>query len=292
LLSRVVDGLTAGNIAILYASVLDHFPRAEWARRFAYLSTATGAGILLGLVCSSIVAARGLPPAAAVGLALTLLSLVVTWRLLPETRRRPSTSPFAAWRQAAVGDVSRQLRRTALAVLLSTLAQTAFLLALPLYLARVLGYQEQEATLLIAGLFVLAAVFQMAALPRMAHRLGEWRAAVTGFGAVAVGGAGLALSASLVHVGLSGGVMMLGIATLASTLPALLGVTNRALDEGALMGLNQAVVSVGQMLGPLLGYGALLLPTTLGYGAVSVLLALSGVVVLRGVRVEAGDASS
>jgi hypothetical protein len=52
--------------------------------------------------------------------------------------------------------------------------------------------------------------------------------------------------------------------TVASTLPALLGATNRILDEGALMRVTQSVVSIGQMLGPLLGYGALLVPPPRG----------------------------
>src|SRR5204862_3533542 len=97
----------------------------------------------------------GLAGAAGIALLLTALSLLLTWRYLPETRQRAATvSALAAWRHAAVSGKSGQLRHTLGAVLLGTLVQASFLLALPLYLERRLGYFEDAATPFIAGLFV------------------------------------------------------------------------------------------------------------------------------------------
>jgi hypothetical protein len=87
-------------------------------------------------------------------------------------------------------------------------------------------------------------------------------------------------------VGTGATLLIWGIAVLSASLPALLGARNRALDEGALMGLNQSVVSLGQMIGPLLGYGALALSST-GYGIVAVLLAIAGLATLLSVPREA-----
>jgi DHA1 family tetracycline resistance protein-like MFS transporter len=276
LLSRVVDGLTAGNISILYAAVLDHFPRNSWGQRFAYLSTATGGGILLGLVSSSLVARLGLAAAAGLALALTGLSLILTWRLLPETRHGRSTvSVVEAWRRVTANNQRGILGRVELGVLLSTLAQTAFLLALPLYLAALLGYQEEDATRFIAALFIAAAIFQVIVVPRLVERVAEREAALVGFGLVAGGGAIVAIATNLPVVGIGATLLIWGIAILSASLPALLGARNTALDEGALMGLNQSVVSLGQMIGPLLGYGALALSTA-GYGGMAILLALAG----------------
>jgi MFS family permease len=287
LLSRVVDGLTAGNVSILYAAVLDHFPRHSWGRRFAYLSTATGGGILLGLVSSSLVARLGLAAAAGLALVLTGISLILTWRLLPETRHgRPTVSVVEAWRRVTASNQRGILGRVELGVLLSTLAQTAFLLALPLYLARLLRYQEEEATRFIAALFIAAAIFQVIVVPRLIERVAEREAALVGFGLVAVGGAIVATAMSLPLVGIGTTLLIWGIAILSASLPALLGARNRALDEGALMGLNQSVVSLGQMIGPLLGYGALALSTA-GYGGVTILLAVAGLAATLAVPREA-----
>jgi MFS family permease len=288
LASRTIDGLTAGNIAILYAAVLDHFPRHEWARRFAYLATATGAGILGGLLVSAAVAAHGIGLAASIGVALAGLSMLVTWLGLPTTQRARTVSPLVAWRATATDPAARPLRRTALAVLVATLAQTAFLLALPIFLARQLDVDEQGATLVIASLFAGAALFQVGVLPRLVQRIGEVRTALGGFGAVVAGGGGLSLSNGLGQILLGAGIVMLGVAALAATLPALLGGSNRVLDEGALMGLNQAVVSVGQMLGPVLGYAALTLPTSPAYGLLCALLGGAGLLALRRAHLAGG----
>ena len=287
LTSRIVDGLTAGNISILYSAVLDHFPRSEWVRRFAYLSTATGLGILLGLIVSSVVVRLGLAGAAGIALLLTALSLLLTWRYLPETRQRAATvSALAAWRHATVSGKSGQLRHTLGAVLLGTLVQASFLLALPLYLERRLGYFEDAATPFIAGLFVLAALFQSLAVARIVARLGERRAASAAFALIAMGSLILALASGFIGVVIGGGVVMLGIATLAPTLPSLLGASTPDLGAGSLMGLNQATVSLGQMLGPLLGYGALTLAEAAGYGIVNLALALVGLAVVATLRSE------
>ncbi len=288
LASRIVDGVTAGNISILYSAVLDHFPSADWSRRFAYLSTATGLGILLGLIVSSVVVRIGLPGAATVALLLTGLSLLVTWRVLPETSQRVERiSARRAWKNAALTGEGARLRHTMVVVLFGTLLQAAFLLALPLYLERILGYTEQSATPFIAALFVLAAVFQTLAVPRMVDWLGDRASALLGFAVTAAGALALGLVDSFAGVAVGASLVILGIAALAPTLPSLLGGAAPSLGGGALMGLNQSTVSLGQIIGPLLGYGALTVAAGGGYGAVNVALALGGLAALAALRSEA-----
>src|SRR5256714_1786869 len=147
-LSRVVDGVTAGNISTAYAVVLDRFRPQEWAARFAVLGSATGAGIVFGLLTSSLLASGGLRAGALVAFALAALTAVGTYVLLPETRKvggaREERIPL---RNAFATGGRSSLRRTVAAALISMVMQAAFLVALPLYLMRTLGY----AALGIAG---------------------------------------------------------------------------------------------------------------------------------------------
>ena len=73
---------------------------------------------------------------------------------------------------------------------------------------------------------------------------------------------------------------MWGTVILGPALTALLASTNRMLNEGMIMGIDQSVSSAGQMLGPLLGYGALTLFDTAGYGLVCGILAVTGLAAL------------
>jgi len=283
--SRLIDGLTAGNIAIIWAAVLDHYPRLEWGRRFANLSTATGLGILLGLLVSSFLARYGLAVVAVVAIALTLINMAVTLIAFPEARRR-ATAPALTLPQMGRTSYPRVLRLTIGAGLLSTIVQSAFLLAFPLFLARLLGFGASQAAVTLTVLFAFAAAFQVLALAPLVHRLGDRRAAIVGFGLVVPGAVTIGLVKTFPLVLVAGTIIMWGIVLLNPSLTALLGRANRSLDEGAIMGVNQSIASAGQMFGPLAGYAALAVASTAGYGALCAILAATGLVTTLRVRIR------
>src|SRR5262249_12356240 len=120
--------------------------------------------------------------------------------------------------------------------------------------------------------------------------LGDRRSALLGFVLVVLGGVILALVRTLAPVVGAGAMVMWGVVLLNPSLTALLGATNRSLDQGALMGVNQSIASAGQMLGPLIGYAALAVLSIRGYGAACAMLALAGGLVT--LRIRATDATS
>jgi hypothetical protein len=120
--------------------------------------------------------------------------------------------------------------------------------------------------------------------------LGDRRSALLGFVLVVLGGVALAIVRVLGPVVGAGAVVMWGVVLLNPSLTALLGATNRSLDQGAIMGVNQSIASAGQMVGPLIGYGALAVLSTRGYGAACAMLALAGGLVT--LRIRGTDATS
>jgi len=286
-LSRIIDGLTAGNISIIWASVLDHYPRPAWGRRFANLTTATGLGILLGLVTSSILARYGLAVVAWVAVALILFNMVITVRAFPERVTIRAPIPGSRLLADLIGHPRHvMVRRVVGAGLLSTIDQSAFLLALPLFLAQLLHFQAQASAVTITVLFALAAAFQVLFLGPVVTRVGDRRAALAGFALMILGGSGLAAARTLGLVLVAGTLVMWGIVLVNPSLTALLGAANRTLDEGAIMGINQSIASAGQLLGPLIGYGGIALFSTRGYGTVCALLAIAGLTLSWRIRLD------
>ncbi len=263
--SRVVDGITAGNISTAYAVVLDRFRREEWAARFAMLGSATGAGIVFGLLTSSLLASGGLRAGALV---------------LPETRRigGPTQERIPLREAFATGGPS-SLRRTVAAALVSMVMQAAFLVALPLYLLRTLGYTEQSATIFLTVLVGGAAVFQLGLLPHLLRVAGERRAALLGFMLVALAGVTCAMATNLVLVALGAGLAMAAVVILNPAFTSLIGQRREAAGEGTLMGINQSTASLGQLLGPLLGYAALGAGGGPAFGLLLLVLGIGGTVV-------------
>ena len=278
--SRVVDGITAGNISTAYAVVLDRFRREEWAARFAMLGSATGAGIVFGLLTSSLLASGRLRAGALVAFGLAALTAVATYLLLPETRRigGPTQERIPLREAFATGGPS-SLRRTVAAALVSMVMQAAFLVALPLYLLRTLGYTEQSATIFLTVLVGGAAVFQLGLLPHLLRVAGERRAALLGFVLVALAGVTCAMATNLVLVALGASLAMAAVVILNPAFTSLIGQRREAAGEGTLMGINQSTASLGQLLGPLLGYAALGAGGGPAFGLLLLALGIGGTVV-------------
>ena len=282
LVSRVVDGATAGNIAIVNAIILDRFPRSDWGARFTALSTATGLGLLGGIGVSAALARFGLSAAAVVALALCVASAGFVWRFVPETASKARIAQ--RWTMGMAG-----IQRAIPAGLIATVLQAAFLLTLPLYLNRVLGWHEVEATLALAGLIALAAAFQLAVVKQLMGRLETRSVAMLGFAFLLAGALVLVSSGWAVAVMAGAAAAILGVALLSPAVPTLISLRNGSLREGALMGVNQSVASAGQMAGPILGYGALQLFAAPGYGAVCAALAAGGIALTYPIRRGASD---
>jgi DHA1 family tetracycline resistance protein-like MFS transporter len=277
LISRVVDGVTAGNIAIVNAVVLDRFPRSDWGARYTALSTATGLGLLVGIAVSAGLARFGLGAAALTALGLCIASAAFVWRFLPETATKARVAQ--PWTLRLVG-----IEGAIPAALVATVLQAAFLLTLPLYLNRVLGWHEVESTVALAGLIGLAAAFQLVAVKRLLRRIDVRTVAILGFGLLLAGGIVFLLSHAAVGVLAGAAASILGVALLSPAVPTLISLRNSTLQQGAVMGVNQSVASAGQMAGPILGYGALQLLAVPGYGAVCVALAAGGIALTYPIR--------
>ena len=283
LLSRVIDGATAGNVSVINAAMLDRYNKRFWARQFTYLATATGAGLVAGIIVGAALAPLGLAAASTAALSLSLLSLATTWFVLPETLvRREPIAMRVVWRRA-IADAP--LRQAGGVKLLFIIAQSAFVLAFPLYLLKRLGYADERAALMMAALLAIGAAFQLSAVVRVIGAVGERTTALFGFAALCVGATAAALAQQLLWVAIASVLVVCAVAALGPALTALYAKTNRSLDEGALMGVDQSLASAGQTIGPALGYGALAVSGAAGYGVVCAGLAAAGLLLLGRSRI-------
>jgi DHA1 family tetracycline resistance protein-like MFS transporter len=270
LLSRVIDGSSAGNVAMCYAAVLDSGTEDTRRRWIPALGAAAGAGIVAGLGLSALLAGFGFRAVALVAMFLSLLCLALTLIAVPETRRGAilNLKVSAALRLP-------KLRRPALFIALCAALQGAFLLTLPIYFANALGLHVQATTALIAFLVVVAAAFQLVALP---HLLGLLGATVTArlllavtlcsaafVGTIADGAAAVVVSAAI---------LTMAVAALAPVGTLLLAESNPDVPVGLTMGLNASSATVGQILGPITGYAAFALGGSRALGLCCVALAL------------------
>ena len=270
LLSRVIDGCSAGNVTMCYAAVLDSDREDERRQGIPALGAAAGGGVVAGLGLSAFLAGFGFRAVALAAMLLSLLSLALTVVAFPETRREASLNlgVSAALRLP-------ELRRGGVFVALCAALQAAFLLTLPAYFASTLGLHAQASTALIAFLVVVAAAFQLVALPRLLGRLGVTATArLLLAGALCTAAVVGAITGGAAAVVLSAAMLTTAAAALAPVSTLLLAESRPDAPVGLTMGLNISSATLGQIVGPVTGYAAFAVGGSRALGLSCVALAL------------------
>lgn len=276
--SRLIDGLSAGNVAILYAMVFDLDPGPQFGARTGTLSMALGGGLIAGIGASSFVASGGIRLAAGIALLGTVLNGVVAAYLLRGNQPR-----IAGKENRAMPAVLAMpgIAATWLAAVLAAASQAGFLLVAPVLFVTFLRFPLAEAIRLLTILLVAAAVIEVVAVPWIMRRLHARSSARAGFILAALGGAGIACASGSVLTVIASGVLLVGAVVLMPSITALW--STRSLKpgtEGVLMGLNASGASAGQMVGPLATYAAWSLNVR-GAGIVLAALACLGLSSIR-----------
>jgi MFS family permease len=251
--SRVVDGITAGNLAIVNAVICDMYDDKERSGAFARLNSAGAVGVMLGLGTAAIFAHQSLAHLA-LGAAIAALGTVLLGLFTPFPARQV-VSEHLSLRQ-----VSRRfpaLRRPSVAVVVSQLVMTALMTVMTLLLTEVLDYDARKALILVLIGLLIGGTIQAVVAGPLEKALGtRWAVAV----AVAMLILGTVLFALTVTTGVAGvygvaaAVVVLsgGSLLLMSTATALLS-QSASVGAGLLMGINQSLSALGQLAGPALG---------------------------------------
>lgn len=196
-ISRVICGLAAGNIAVASAAAADITDRDNRAKGMAVVGVAIGLGFLLGPVIGGLASHWVLPHATAdvpalalnpfsgpalVSAGLATLNFLVVWRAFPETRdpsrdageRRPTFLAIARLRDGGV-------RRASLANLLYQVAFTGMENTVVFLTAALFLYTARDNVYLFLSNGLCLMVAQGVAARVLVRRIGERAVAATGF---------------------------------------------------------------------------------------------------------------
>jgi len=260
LVARIIDGATAGNLAVVYAAVCDLYPAEVRAQRFAVLNSAAGAGILGGLGLCAALTTRGFSTLA--GIAAVAALVTIAGSLAVRFPPASASVERARWTRLLLR-APVALRRSGIVTVLVQVLIGAFALTLPAFLHATIGASARSGIVVAAVGLLLGIAVQATAGVWLTRRLGNRMATACALGGVEGGllllGAGAGWGSQAVGVALS----VAGAALVAAGLLCALSATtswlsaSAALGAGLLMGLSQALASVGQLAGPALGFLAL-----------------------------------
>lgn len=261
LISRAVHGACAATISTAQAYVADTTEESKRAHAMGVIGAAFGLGFVLGPAVGGLLGAVSLRTPVLFAAALTFANLIFAAIWLPESRdpkvtaRSVSAWPRARWRRGLPPRLARHraLARLFVIAFLMTFAIAGLEATFALTVPAVYGYAAAGVGGLLAFAGLVQAIAQGYLVGKLVPRTGEARLMVAGAAALTLGLAPLgswsshfALYGMLVLIASGYGFGTTAVATLISRR------TGREL-QGEALGLNQSVLSLARIMGPIAG---------------------------------------
>ncbi|MGI8745244.1 MAG: MFS transporter [Bryobacteraceae bacterium] len=262
-LSRIIDGLTAGNLSLAQAYISDVTKPEDRAKSFGIIGIAFGMGFLVGPGVSGFLSqfSYQLPIFAAAGLSAT--SILATYFLLPNSA--PSQEDGKAQRRLTLLDWRAYLeyfRRPGLGPLLwqffaFTFAFSMFISGFALFAERRYTWNGQpfgpkQVGYVYAFVGFLGIILQGGLIGRLVKRFGETRVTWAGFFSATVGFAMLAFTYSIPMLLVVSAIASIGTGALRPALTSLITQKASRSEQGAVLGLNQSLMSISSIVAPFL----------------------------------------
>ncbi|MBK9036507.1 MAG: MFS transporter [Myxococcales bacterium] len=255
---RIIDGATAGNLAIAQAYIADHTPPEKRTQSFALIGIAFGLGFAFGPVISGWLSHHSLATPFYLAAALSACAIMGTLLILPrDEARAPATGRLRVF---SPGLYVEYFRRPELGRLLALFFVYMFTFSLFIggialfserhYTWHGLPFTPREIGFTFAGSAVVALVIQGGLIRRLVPRFGEVRLAEVGFLTLAVGYPLLGVSSALGMLALATLISSVGNSLLRPALTALVTTHASAREQGVVLGITQSLSSIAAISAP------------------------------------------
>ena len=282
--SRIVDGVSGGNISTAQAYIADISDEKNRAKNFGLIGAAFGLGFIMGPAIGGFLSEFGYQVPAFAAAGLSFLSMALTFFLLHEPERKATAS-----REFSVKALKRAFAHPMIGILLTMvftfgLAFAMFQTSFALFASARFGFDVQQTALVLTYVGVLSVIMQLVVVKRVVRRLGENRSIMVTRASLALG---LALMAAVQNPWMLIVVMPILSFGGGVTSPVLTSLISKSVDRaevGGMLGISTSVDSLSRVAAPILGNALLAfgsgLPSLVGAAILVIPIALA--VRLRG----------
>jgi DHA1 family tetracycline resistance protein-like MFS transporter len=255
-LSRVIDGLTAGNLSIAQAYISDVSKPEERSKSFAVIGIAFGVGFLIGPGISGFLSTFSYSAPVYAAAALSFSSILCTWFLLPA--RKPDAQSAAArsglFNFAGYAEYFRRpvLRVYLMQFFLFAFSFSTYISGFALFAQRRFGFGPREVGYLFAWVGFLGIILQGGLIGRLVKRYGERRLVFSGFLGAAIGYAAVGLTYNWHWLYLVSVIASYGMGVLRPSVTSLVTQNAGREEQGVVLGLTQSLTSISAIVAPIL----------------------------------------
>ncbi|MDQ6708058.1 MAG: MFS transporter [Acidobacteriota bacterium] len=271
-LSRIIDGLTAGNLSLAQAYIADVTAPKDRAKSFGVIGIAFGIGFLIGPAISGFLSQYGYAYPILAAAALSATSILCTFFLLPEVAPAPLGEALDAEGPAAPAGTRlgildwkgyvEYFRRPGLSDLLGQFFLFAFSFAtfvsgFALFAQRRFTVNGQpwgpkQIGYVFAYVGFLGIILQGGLIGMLVKRFGERRLVWSGFLAATIGFALLGFTYRLPALLAVSAISSYGTGVLRPAVTSLITQQAGRREQGVVLGLTQSLTSVSQIIAPII----------------------------------------
>lgn len=262
-LARIIDGLTSGNISVAHAYAAEHSTPETRKQALGATSGAIGTGLVVGPALSGFLAPYGGTAPVWAAAALSLISILATIALLPPDASEPLYLQRIPERKVTRTMLGIRYAWGVLALLIVFFfVNSMFLSQVGLYLAarfawdgHAFGARELGWVFAYAGFINI--IVQGLLITRANLVASDRTIVVTAFAAMSAGFCGLALVSGVGLLAVFLTLIIVGFMFTRATLTFELSRSAAINRQGMIMGFNQSLMSVANIIAPLIS-GALI----------------------------------
>lgn len=255
--ARILDGITGGNISVAQAAIADSTEGKDRAQAFGLLGAAFGFGFLVGPAIGGILSTVSLSApfwfAAALATVGTFGGVFLMKETLTEKSRQPSKQPYFNFK-----NIAHSFTNPATGVILAisfiyATALNAWIIGFQSFSNDILKLPARDIGLMFASFGLISVIMQSIGIKIIMEKLKD---------KVSILAASLLLSVAsvfplyFVHAfaPFFAIITVYGIvsAPIMPVVTALISERTKAEDQGGILGINQSITSLGQIIGPMI----------------------------------------
>ncbi|GIW61303.1 MAG: tetracycline resistance MFS efflux pump [Patescibacteria group bacterium] len=281
-IARALDGITAGNIPVASAVISDTTNERERAKGFGIIGASFGFGFIFGPAIATLTLSYGMNMPFIIAGVVSLITVIFTAVFLPETNRyigqveKKHILQILDIQKLATAIKDEKIGITLLLSLLYNIAFGLFIFTFQPHAVKTMGLSANIISLIYTIYGIVGIVTQVLLVPRIVKNFGERKSLILCFALVTLVFAGMyKVSAFSVFVFLS---IVFGFAN-GFFLPIIQTLLSKEVDaksQGSVLGLNSSYVSLGMIVGPVLGgvIATLSIPLPFIFGSIITLVCL------------------
>lgn len=255
-IARALDGLTAGNLPVAQAVISDTTAPQDRAKGFGIMGAAFGFGFIFGPIISALTVGISSALPFIIAGTVSVIAVVITAFFLPETNQHKGEvrrGKLFDFRKLSHALFDGNIGVTLLITLFYFLAFSLFIYAFQPFSIKVLHLSPARISILFSMIGLIGLIMQMFLVQRLSRFFGLKKALSCALLMVSFSFLLAFISRSLIMFVISNIVLALSNALVQPLINTILSRETDDTSQGTIMGINASYMSIGQILGPIVG---------------------------------------